>query len=605
MNKILRYSFMALLAMVFGNVMAGDVTFVPSDFPAASTEDFSATKDGVTVSVTASTTTNEQIRVYKNQTITISSTVGNITKVVFTCTANGENKYGPGCFAAPEVGSYTFEAEGKTGTWTGDAASFSLTASSNQVRITELVVTVGGAPAVTVAAPSISGTTPFLGSTEVTITNNEEGAKVYYTTDGNDPTASSPEYTTAFSITETTTVKAIAIKGETSSTVASKTFTAVPAVDNIAALNALENGSVFAFTGEPLVVYVSGKYAYIKDETGSSLIYSGDVSKLANLAVGKKVAANWTGKVSVYKNLFEAVPDAELAVTEAAAVAVTYPEAAVTDVVATNMNQVVVLKGVTYTAPEEGSKNFTITKGEAQLKGYNQFGIEIAAPAEGATYNITGVISVYNDDVQFQPISISEVVVVPEPQVQGTKIAEFDYTTAEAYPFFRLDPPATASYDVTGGALVINNTVALEEWWNLQPFVLDWFNVKEGANYNIAIYMEATDEVTYNINFGTWGSSMPLYGIKAPAARGWSVCTIENATFATSGNDAHILFQCGAFVGTVKIYKVELYEVAGTGINNVNAAKAENAVRYNLAGQKVSNDYKGVVIENGKKVVVK
>ena len=42
-----------------------------------------------------------------------------------------------------------------------------------------------------------------------------------------------------------------------------------------------------------------------------------------------------------------------------------------------------------------------------------------------------------------------------------------------------------------------------------------------------------------------------------------------------------------------------------TGINNVNAAKAENAVRYNLAGQKVSNDYKGVVIENGKKVVVK
>ena len=202
-------------------------------------------------------------------------------------------------------------------------------------------------------------------------------------------------------------------------------------------------------------------------------------------------------------------------------------------------------------------------------------------------------------------VSIKSEVVIPTPEVEGTKIAEFDYTTAEAYPFFRLDPPATASYDVTGGALVINNTVALEEWWNLQPFVLDWFNVKEGANYNIAIYMEATDEVTYNINFGTWGSSMPLYGIKAPAARGWSVCTIENATFATSGNDAHILFQCGAFVGTIKIYKVELYEVAGTGINNVNAAKAENAVRYNLAGQKVSNDYKGVVIENGKKVVVK
>ena len=41
-----------------------------------------------------------------------------------------------------------------------------------------------------------------------------------------------------------------------------------------------------------------------------------------------------------------------------------------------------------------------------------------------------------------------------------------------------------------------------------------------------------------------------------------------------------------------------------TGITNVKA-NAENAVRYNLAGQKVSNDYKGVVIENGKKFMNK
>ena len=268
-----------------------------------------------------------------------------------------------------------------------------------------------------------------------------------------------------------------------------------------------------------------------------------------------------------------------------------------------------------------GNANFTIadTKGGTdlltcyRLKGIDNANIESEDYIkEDDELVVMGQLQKYVKNEVVTPevksghiVSIKSEVVIPTPEVEGTKIAEFDYTTAEAYPFFRLDPPATASYDVTGGALVINNTVALEEWWNLQPFVLDWFNVKEGANYNIAIYMEATDEVTYNINFGTWGSSMPLYGIKAPAARGWSVCTIENATFATSGNDAHILFQCGAFVGTIKIYKVELYEVAGTGINNVNAAKAENAVRYNLAGQKVSNDYKGVVIENGKKVVVK
>lgn len=42
-----------------------------------------------------------------------------------------------------------------------------------------------------------------------------------------------------------------------------------------------------------------------------------------------------------------------------------------------------------------------------------------------------------------------------------------------------------------------------------------------------------------------------------------------------------------------------------SGISNVNAAKAENGVMYNLAGQKVNNGYKGVVIMNGKKMLNK
>lgn len=42
-----------------------------------------------------------------------------------------------------------------------------------------------------------------------------------------------------------------------------------------------------------------------------------------------------------------------------------------------------------------------------------------------------------------------------------------------------------------------------------------------------------------------------------------------------------------------------------TGITNITAEKAQNGVRYNLAGQRVSKDFKGVVIENGKKMIVK
>ena len=179
-----------------------------------------------------------------------------------------------------------------------------------------------------------------------------------------------------------------------------------PKVASISELNALQNNAAFTYTSDVLVVYLNGKYAFIKDNTGSSLIYDNGATKLANLAIGKKIAANWNGKVSVYNNLFEAVPDDVLAVTSDAAVDVTYPDAAIADVVAANMNQVVVLKGVAYTAPE--GKNFTISEGGVDVAGYNTFGIEIAAPEEGKTYNITGVISVYKENVQFLPIAIEE-----------------------------------------------------------------------------------------------------------------------------------------------------------------------------------------------------
>ena len=75
-----------------------------------------------------------------------------------------------------------------------------------------------------VTAPVISGTSPFADTTQVTLTE-PDGARAYYTTDGSTPTAESTLYTEPFTLSATTTVKAIAIKDETASEVASKTFT--------------------------------------------------------------------------------------------------------------------------------------------------------------------------------------------------------------------------------------------------------------------------------------------------------------------------------------------------------------------------------------------
>ena len=111
---------------------------------------YTVSKSGVTLEVSSGilgTYNNEMhYRIYKNQTLTVTSTVGNIAKIEFTCTANGDAKYGPGCFTA-STGEYGHDGAA-VGTWTGDAATVTFTASTNQVRATQIVVTLASATAV-------------------------------------------------------------------------------------------------------------------------------------------------------------------------------------------------------------------------------------------------------------------------------------------------------------------------------------------------------------------------------------------------------------------------------------------------------------------------
>ena len=82
----------------------------------------------------------------------------------------------------------------------------------------------GGEQPATVAAPTISGTTPFAETTSVSI-SGPAGAEIRYTTDGSTPTAESQLYSEAFTLSDSATVKAIAIKDGVSSEVSTKSFT--------------------------------------------------------------------------------------------------------------------------------------------------------------------------------------------------------------------------------------------------------------------------------------------------------------------------------------------------------------------------------------------
>ena len=81
-----------------------------------------------------------------------------------------------------------------------------------------------GSETVTVAAPQFSGETQFEESTQVSM-SAESGAEIRYTLDGSTPNATSTLYSAPITLTETTTVKAIAIKDGVSSAETSRIYT--------------------------------------------------------------------------------------------------------------------------------------------------------------------------------------------------------------------------------------------------------------------------------------------------------------------------------------------------------------------------------------------
>lgn len=95
----------------------------------------------------------------------------------------------------------------------------------------------------------------------------------------------------------------------------------------------------------------------------------------------------------------------------------------------------------------------------------------------------------------------------------------------------------------------------------------------------------------------------------------WELEASDNGTFSLTNNGKFIQFGQGTFTSfgayaimqdiTVLPMLFKMVEGA-TGINNIQTTTAvKNNVMYNIAGQRVNKDYKGLVIMNGKKMMVK
>lgn len=119
------------------DIVAGGqfVEFTP-DGSNTTAGEITKTINPVTLTLSNGVIRTEQIRIYRNATITFTSSTNTITKIEFTCSASNDDQYGPGNFKAQTGYSYS----GKVGTWTGSSNSVSFNAEAAQVRATSIKV---------------------------------------------------------------------------------------------------------------------------------------------------------------------------------------------------------------------------------------------------------------------------------------------------------------------------------------------------------------------------------------------------------------------------------------------------------------------------------
>lgn len=157
------------------------------------------------------------------ETITLNALAGDSTVIIIV------NEYGQQTTINADGTTTTGQITGNggSGSNTGGSSTGSETGGDNSGNGSDTGGNSGGTGSVdpvTVAAPQFSGNTQFTETTQVTMTA-ESSATIHYTTDGTTPTSSSATYSAPITLSDTTTVKAIAVKDGISSSVTSRTYT--------------------------------------------------------------------------------------------------------------------------------------------------------------------------------------------------------------------------------------------------------------------------------------------------------------------------------------------------------------------------------------------
>ena len=337
------------------------------------------------------------LRFYQGSWFTITSTTGaTITTIEFK--SNG--KLAIDDTPDGEWSGDTYE------TWNGEAASvrFDVT---DKAQINSITVTTA-AGSQSCAAPDIYPSyTRLYEPTLIELKCPTEGATIFYTTNGDEPTVESTPYSAPFLISDYTTVKAIAVKGNATSDVAVKQyeFPDHGVVTDVKSFTNDDSEGEVKLACELYAVYHSGKYMYATDGLGGYLQVYGELP--VKYETGDVIPAGIVGTLNNYRGTPQMIPVGTTFKASTGKRIVLPVASAVSNVTPEYTNTYVLVRNALVTKQKKGNNyEYYVADESGSVVIFNRFK-EVTLPDEEGRYDVVGVANYFDETVQLYPISFS------------------------------------------------------------------------------------------------------------------------------------------------------------------------------------------------------
>ena len=140
-------------------------------------------------------------------------------------------------------------------------------------------------------------------------------------------------------------------------------------------------------------------------------------------------------------------------------------------------------------------------------------------------------------------------------------VAEKDWTGVADLPVFvqfadEMGIQGSAEMVADGIAITVNQKTG--QLWQPQLYILEGFNLAKNGNYIVNVVAKFPCDGQLQINMGSW-SYNEQYDIPVKATGDFQEVEVEFPEYCADATDAHVLFECGDFLGTTIVKSVKVY----------------------------------------------